>query len=59
MDIILLYDNQFLHTGIGSAATFTWAFLGIKLQTIYNKYFRVINIILGAFLLYCAWEIVK
>ncbi len=46
-------------TGIGSAATFTWAFLGIKLQTIYNKYFRIINIILGVFLLYCAWEIVK
>ena len=46
-------------TGIGSAATLTWAFLGIKLQKIYNRYFRVINIILGIFLLYCAWEIVK
>lgn len=46
-------------TGIGSVATLTWAFLGIKLQNIYNRYFRVINIILAIFLLYCAWEIVK
>lgn len=44
---------------LGSAATFAWAFLGIKLQAVYEKHYQVIHIILGAFLLYCAWSIVK
>lgn len=43
---------------IGSAASLTWAFLGVKLQANYEKHYRLINGILALFLLYCAWEIV-
>ena len=46
-------------TAVGSAASLTWAFLGVKLQASYEKYFRLINIILALLLLYCAWGIVK
>lgn len=46
-------------TIIGSAASLTWAFLGVKLQNIYSSHFRIINIILALFLLYCAWGIIK
>ena len=46
-------------TIIGSTASLTWAFLGVKLQNIYSRHFRVINIILSLFLLYCAWGIIK
>jgi cysteine/O-acetylserine efflux protein len=44
---------------VGSAACLTWAFLGIKLQHIYEKHYKSINSILSLFLLYCAWDIVK
>ncbi|MGM9537994.1 MAG: LysE family transporter [Candidatus Onthomonas sp.] len=44
---------------IGSAACLTWAFLGVRLQSVYLRYFRPFNAILGSFLLYCAWTIVK
>lgn len=46
-------------TIIGSGASLTWAFLGVKLQNIYSSHFRIINIILALFLLYCAWGIIK
>lgn len=45
--------------GIGSAACLTWAFLGIKLQRIYVKHFKPINVVMGVFLLYCALTIAK
>lgn len=44
---------------IGSVACLTWAFLGVKLQTIYEKHFKLINAVLGVFLAYCAFSIVK
>ena len=44
---------------IGSIACLTWAFLGVKLQRIYLRYFKPVNAVLGLFLLYCAWTIVK
>lgn len=44
---------------IGATACLTWAFLGVKLQKIYLRHFRSINAVLGVFLLYCAWTIVK
>lgn len=43
---------------IGCGATFTWAFLGIKLQKFYTAHFKVCNIILGLFLFYCAYNII-
>ncbi len=44
---------------IGSLASLTWAFLGVKIQKVYLRYFRLINAVLGLFLLYCALTIVK
>ena len=44
---------------IGSIACLTWAFLGVKLQRIYLRYFKPVNVVLGLFLLYCALTIVK
>ena len=44
---------------VGCSATFLWAFCGTKLQTFYRRYFRWINLVLGAFLLYCAWSIIR
>lgn len=44
---------------IGSVASLTWAFFGVKLQSNYERHYRLINGILALFLLYCAWEIVK
>lgn len=44
---------------IGSAASVVWAFAGVKLQRVYRRYYRAINGVLGVFLLYCAWSIVR
>lgn len=44
---------------IGCVACLTWAFLGVRLQNVYLRYFKLINAVLGLFLLYCAWTIVK
>ena len=46
-------------TAVGSAASLAWAFLGLNLQSIYERHFRIVNMILALFLLYCAWGIVK
>ncbi|MGL5257271.1 MAG: hypothetical protein ACRC76_09535, partial [Proteocatella sp.] len=45
--------------GIGSIACIAWAFLGIKIQHIYQKHYKLINVILSLFLLYCAWDIIR
>lgn len=45
--------------GIGSIACIAWAFLGIKIQHIYQKYYKTINFILSLFLLYCAFDIIR
>jgi cysteine/O-acetylserine efflux protein len=46
-------------TSVGGAACLTWAFLGIKMQRIYEKNHKTINFILSMFLMYCAWDIVR
>lgn len=40
---------------VGSLASLTWALLGVKIRGIYARYFRLINWIMGIFLLYCAF----
>ena len=45
--------------GIGSTATMTWALAGIKLQDIYTKHEKIINVTLTLLLLYCAISIAK
>ena len=44
--------------GLGIAANMSWALAGIKLQKFYSKYYRPVNIILGIFLFYCAFNII-
>ena len=46
-------------TAVGSAASLVWAFLGVRLQSGYEKYYRLINSILALFLFYCAWGIMN
>lgn len=43
---------------VGSVAALVWSFLGVNLQTLYQKYYKWINTVLGVFILYCAWNIV-
>jgi cysteine/O-acetylserine efflux protein len=38
---------------IGTTATLTWAFMGNLFERVYRKHYRLINIILGLFLLAC------
>ena len=45
--------------GIGSAASVIWAVLGAGLQELYQKHYRFINIVLGFFLIYCAWTMIR
>lgn len=44
---------------VGSSASLVWAFMGIQLQSTYEKHYRIINYILAVFLLYCAWNIIR
>lgn len=44
---------------IGSSATLTWAFAGLKLKSILNKHEKVINIILAVLLILCAVNIIR
>lgn len=45
--------------GIGSAASMIWALLGAGLQELYQKYYRWINLVLGFFLIYYAWTMIR
>lgn len=44
---------------IGCSATVVWAFFGTKIQSLYMKHYRVINVIMGVFLLYCGFSILR
>lgn len=39
---------------VGSFATFIWAIAGQKLTVFLNKHFRIVNIVMGVLLIYCA-----
>lgn len=43
----------------GSIACLAWAMIGLQLQGAYAKYYKIINLVLGLFLLYCAWNIIR
>lgn len=51
---ITFFAFEMLIAFVGSIASLVWAFMGIKLQTIYKKRYKAINIILAVFLVYCA-----
>lgn len=44
---------------IGCAATMMWSFLGLKMQKIYIAHYISINILMGLFLMYCAFNIIR
>lgn len=50
---------EILVTAVGSFATFMWALMGIKIQDIYFRHFKFINVIFGIFLVFCAWNMVN
>lgn len=56
--------NQLLTAGIGVVAigclaTLTWALCGTKMQDVYKRKYKLINVIMGVFLIYCAWNIIR
>ena len=53
----LLIAEFFIAT-LGSAASLTWALLGVKIRNIYAAHYRIVNWILGVFLIYCAFMMV-
>lgn len=71
MTLLSVYFIPHLHTasglilagvvavGIGSTASVIWAVLGAGLQELYQKYYRCINLVLGFFLIYCAWTMMR
>lgn len=54
---LLLFE--LLIATIGSIATLTWMGLGMFLQNLYQKYYRIINIILALTLLECIYSMLK
>ncbi|MPM70185.1 Cysteine/O-acetylserine efflux protein [bioreactor metagenome] len=44
---------------IGTMATIAWIGMGMMIQRVYQKYFRLINIILAASLLECIYSMLK
>lgn len=53
-----LLGAEMIIATVGSLASLSWAWLGVRIQKIYKKHYRPINIILAVFLLYCAWTMV-
>lgn len=46
---------EFIVATMGTIATCTWIVMGVLIQKIYVRYFRVINILLALTLLECVW----
>lgn len=55
--VLLLFE--LLIATIGTIATFSWVGLGILIQSIYQKHYRVINILLSLLLLECVYSMLK
>lgn len=52
--LLALVVTELIIATVGSFASLTWAFLGVKIQHIYEKHYKFISWLLGAFLVYCA-----
>lgn len=50
--IVLIF--AFLLSFIGNSATWIWAVAGQNLQQFLNQYYKIVNIVMGVLLLYCA-----
>jgi len=50
-----LFGVEMIIATVGSLASLSWAWFGVRIQKIYKRYYKPFNIILAVFLLYCAW----
>lgn len=55
---VLLFFEIIIAT-IGTAATMTWIGAGVLIRNVYQKHFRIINILLGVILLECVYSMLK
>ena len=55
--VLLLFE--IIIATIGTIATLTWVGMGVLIQNAYQKYYRVINIILALTLLECVYSMLK
>ena len=55
--VLLLFE--IIIATIGTIATLTWVGMGVLIQKVYQKYYRVINMILALTLLECAYSMLK
>ena len=55
--VLLLFES--IIATIGTIATLTWIGMGVLIQNAYQKYYRIINIILALTLLECVYSILK
>ena len=55
--VLLLFE--FIIATIGTVATLTWVGMGVLIQKIYQRHYRVINVILALTLLECVYSMLK
>ncbi len=55
--VLLLFEV--IIATIGTAATMTWIGAGVLIRNVYQKHFRIINILLGVTLLECVYSMLK
>lgn len=49
-----LVVTEFIIVTVGSFVSLTWAFLGVRIQRLYERHYKNINWLLGVYLVYCA-----
>ena len=55
----VLIGFELLIATIGTIATTTWIGAGLLIQKIYEKHYRIINILLALTLLECVWSMLR
>ena len=55
--VLILFE--FIIATIGAVATLTWVGMGVLIQKIYQRHYRVINVILALTLLECVYSMLK
>lgn len=58
-DFLVLLFFELIIATIGTIATSTWIGIGMLIQRVYQKHYRVINIILAISLLECVYTMIK
>ena len=58
-DFLVLLFFELIIATIGTIATYTWIGMGMLIQRVYKKHYRVINIILAISLLECVYTMIK